>query len=198
MIDIAELKRWVGNPIEPGVDELLADLEARAVAMLETEAERHFGESTTLTEYARGRGSDELRLNEAPTAITSVHYRLHPGDTWTEIAEGDDDGFELVAPSTTAGKAVLRRKFTLTWSRAYEYRVIYDFGYTAGSEPGQIRQAVLDLVALKFYERGREGLESYKAGDVSWKVLAFNGRRDIGAVPGLARTVERWRGRAAE
>ena len=62
-----------------------------------------------------------------------------------------------------------------------------------GSELGAIRQAGFDLVSLKYHGRGREGLQAFRAGDVSWTQFSAD---DILAVPGLKRTLARWRGKA--
>ncbi len=195
MISIALLKEWLGQPDEDGLSTLLTALEERAVDIVLEETERHFSVAAALTEYMIGPGTRTLRLNENPTAITSVSERLRVGDSWTAITEGDSDGFELRAPKTSSpsGKAKLLRKDGLAWLYDYEYRVIYSFGYVAGSEPGPIRQAVFDLVSLKYHGRGREGLQAFKAGDVAWTQFSAD---DVLAVPGLKRTLARWRGKA--
>ena len=195
MITIPLLQQWLGQPDEDGLTDLLTTLEERAVDIVLEETERRFGVAASLTEYIIGDGNRTLRLNENPTAITSVAERLHVGDAWTTITEGDSDGFELRAPKTSSptGKAKLLRKDGIVWRYGFEYRVIYSFGYVAGSEPGAIRQAVFDLVSLKYHGRGREGLQAFRAGDVSWTQFSAD---DILAVPGLKRTLARWRGKA--
>lgn len=190
MIELSSLKEWLGGP--SGVDQILTELEARAVDLVEHEAERHFGASETFTEILAGTGQRTLWLNEAPTAITSVEYRFYPGDSWTEIASGNDDGFELRAPSSGAGVARLIRKGGYLWARDYEYRVIYDFGYEPGSEPPEIRQAVLDLVTMKYNERTTSGMQSETIGDYSYNVA----QTEAGgaAIPDfVTRAVSRWR-----
>lgn len=194
MIEIPVLQRWLGLPDEEGLTLLLTDLEAAAERIVLTETERHFDVTATLTEYIRGDGSAKLRLNENPGAITSVDERLNPGDPWEAIVEASAQGFELRAPRAgdLAGKALLLRRDGLAWRFGYEYRVIYDFGYPDNGEPADIRQAVMDLVALKYHQRGREGLQAYRAGDVSWTQFSDE---DILGVPGVRRTLARWRGR---
>jgi hypothetical protein len=195
VIDVADLLAWLGNPSEPGVSDLLTALEARAVDIVQQETERYFGVSVAHTEYLCGDGTLSLTLDEAPTVITSVDERSVVGGDWTTIAAGDDDGFEIRAPVSDSGRAVLLRKGGETWRHGYEYRVVYPFGYTAGQEPGDIRQAVMDLVAFKYNERGREGLRSETIGDYSYTALADSmGKRDLLSVPGLMRTLARWRG----
>lgn len=194
MIEISELKAWLGNPRGEGMTSLLTALEARAVDIVTGETERYFGAETGHTEIVGGEGARRLWLNENPSFVTSIEERCHPGDAWTEIAEGDSDGWELRQANAPSGTATVDRKNGFVWRYDYEYRVVYDFGYTAGSEPGEIRQAVMDLVALKFAERTRAGLRSESIGDYSYTTLADSmGRRDLRAVPGLTETLRRWR-----
>jgi hypothetical protein len=81
------------------------------------------------------------------------------------------------------------------WRCGYEYRAIYPFGYTVGAEPGDIRLAVKQIVALFYNERGREGLRGETIGDYSYSILATAvGRRELTSVPGLAETIADWRG----
>ncbi len=185
---------WMGNPDTPGASDLLVTLEARAVDIITSETERYFGASTVHSEIISGEGCDRIWLNEAPTAVTSVEERCGAGDDWTAIDGAGSDGWELRAPVSISGVTTLHRKNGLTWLFGHEYRVTYSFGYASGSEPAEIRQAVLDLVALKYNERGREGLRSETIGDYSWTALADSmGNRDLRAVPGWGSMVRRWR-----
>jgi hypothetical protein len=192
VIAIEELRSWLGNPDEDGVTALLEALEPVAVDLVQDETGRFFGAEETRTEYIVGDGRRELHLNENPTAITSVGQRLHIGDSFQTITEGDSDGFELRAPESDVGRAKLLRKAGLGWPDGYEHRVIYEFGYATDAEPGRIRQAVMDLVALKYHGRGREGLKTHGAAGVAWTQFDAN---DILQVPGLARTLHLWRTR---
>ena len=192
MIAIATLKTWLGDPDEPGVTALLTTLETMAVQLVEDETGRFFGATETRTEYIEGDGTRDLHLAENPTAITSVGARRYIGDSFETITEGNTDGFEIRAPRSDSGRARLLRKASLVWTDGFEHRVIYEFGYKAGSEPLRIRQAVMDLVALKYHGRGLEGLKSFAAGGVSRTV--FDGH-DILQVPGLSRTLQLWRAR---
>lgn len=194
MIEIGDLKAWLGNPQGNGINALLTSLEARAVDILQKELDRYFGSEKTHTEIIEGDGTRRLWLNEAPSSLTSIEERYRPGDSWTAIAENDSDGWELRAPKSSAGVAAVHRKNGHTWRFGYEYRVVYTFGYAAGSEPPDVRQAVLDLVALKFAERGRAGLRSESIGDYSYTTLADSmGRRDLHSIPGWSEVRRRWR-----
>ena len=190
MIEIEELRSWLAHPDEPGVTALLVALETMAVQLIEDETGRFFGPEETRTEYIIGDGTRDLYLNENPTAITSVEQRRHIGDSYTTITEGDSDGFEIRAPRSDSGRARLLRKGALGWYDGYEHRVIYEFGYATDAEPLRIRQGVMDLVALKYHSRGREGLKGWSAGGSSWTQL---GASDVDQVPGLSRTLKLWR-----
>lgn len=198
MISVADLLDWLGNPSEEGVNDLLTALESRAVEMFEAETDRYFGTATARTEYLRGDGTNVLRLRENPSALTSIEYRSQVGDSWTAIADTDSDGWELRRPtgSDLSDPATVLRKAGYVWSCEYEYRVIYSFGYTAGAEPGDVRQAVMDIVAFFYQERGRQGLRGETIGDYSYSVLTEStGKRSMAsAIPGLAVTIARWKG----
>ncbi len=192
MIAEATLKSWLGNPDGEGISDQLTELEGMAVELVQDETGRYFGAAETKTEYIFGDGTNRLHLNENPSAITSVGRRSTIGDTFEAIVEGDSDGFELRAPESDSGRATLLRKGG-RWSSGDELKVIYEFGYVALAEPKRIRQAVMDLVALKFHGRGREGLKGFSAGGVAW--TQFDAQ-DILQVPGLTRTLGLWRPRS--
>lgn len=183
MIELSALKAHLRSEevkLDPDRDTILASLEAGAVAFVEGETERYFQASTTFTLYLIGNGQRELWLPEAPSAITSIEERSEVGEAWTEIDSADDDGWEL------RSHQVLRKGGNV-WERGYEYRVVYDFGYTAGSEPAEIRQLVIDLVALRWRQRGIEGHASGAMGGYSFTIS------DLNAIPGAAEVLERWR-----
>ncbi len=195
MIAITTLKTWLGNPDEPDVTDLLTTLETAAVQLVEDETGRYFGATTTQTEYILGDGTRDLHLAENPSAITSVGQRRHIGDAYVTITEGDTDGFELRAPRSAPGRLRLLRKGSIGWYNGYEHRVIYEFGYDSDAEPLGIRQAVMDLVALKYNSRGREGLRNFAAGGVTWAQFTSITSLDVHLIPGLSRRLSMWRAR---
>ena len=195
MIAIETLKAWLGHPDEEGVTEVLTALETMAVEFVQDETGRYFGAEVTRTEFIEGDGTGALHLAENPTAITSVGQRLHIGDSYTTITEGNSDGFEIRAPTAGSGRARLLRKGSIGWYDGYEHRVIYEFGYAALAEPERIRQAVMDLVALKWHSRGREGLRSWNAGGVQWAQFTSITALDVLQVPGLTRALGLWKAR---
>lgn len=182
MIELPALKAHLGTDAvraDPDRDTVLSSLEAAAVDFVQRETGRYFGASTTFTEYIDGEDDREIWLNEPASSVTSVHERCDIGDVWEEIAEGDSDGWEL-------RDARLLRKGGCVWERGSEYRVIYDFGYAAGSEPGEIRQLVTDLVAHRYRQRGIEGHASGKLGDYGFTSA------DLDAITGARQVLERW------
>lgn len=196
MISVEDLLAWLGNPSESDVDTLLEALEERAVDFIQNETDRYFGADAEQTEYVVGDGSGKLYIRERPADITSVEYRTAPGEAWIAITEGASDGWELRLPRSETDGGYLLRKGGSVWTSDYEFRVIYDFGYTAGAEPGEIRQAVIDVVAFLYNERGREGLKSETIGDYSYSIMAeATGKRSIlTSIPGLERIIQRWKG----
>lgn len=197
MISVDDLLPWLGNPGEPGVSQVLEALEARAVEIIQSETDRYFGAAIEHIEQLVGDGSGSLYLRERPFAEsesiegTVVEYRAQTGDAWVEIAAGGSDGWELEYPRPVWLGAVLRRSGGGVWTKGYQYRITYTFGYAAGEEPGDIRQAVIDLVSFKYNERGREGLKSETIGDYSYTHMD---PADLASLPETADTVQRWRG----
>ena len=195
MISIPDLQKFLGYPDEEGLTDLLTDLEANAVQLVEDETGRFFGASETRTEYIIGDGTRDLHLAENATAITSVKSRRQIGDSFDTIVEANSDGFEIRAPRSDSGRARLLRKGSLGWYDGYEHQVIYEFGYTSGAEPDRIRQAVKDLVALTYNSRGREGLRSFEGGGVRWAQFTSITSLDVLLIPGLSRALSLWRAR---
>lgn len=149
MIEIDDLRYYLGlGDMTAGQVIALTDVEQRTVEFVEQQTGRHFGPVETMTEYLAGTGIRRLWLKESPDAITSVRDRPLTEFDWTTIAETDDDGWEL------RGRELLRRN-GFGWTTAREYEVVYDFGYAAGTEPGDIRQLVMDLVKMKWDMRDR-------------------------------------------
>jgi hypothetical protein len=114
-------------------------------------------------------------------AIGEAQYA---GDTETAITD-----YTL---RTLNREALLARHGGVKWTRDYEYAVTYWRGYAAGDEPGDIRQLVLDLLAVKWGIRqsGGEGLRSETIGGYSWTRF---GDTDMDAVTGGWATVHAWR-----
>lgn len=190
MLALEELKDWL--KVEGDDDDTaLRALEQRAVAFLEAETGRYLRAAAETTVYVSGRGTRELHLPDPPAAeaeIVQVVERAYPGDTGTTITAADDDGFVVRSAS-------LVRKGGYRWQRGYEYEVTYERGYAAdASEPDYLtdapevaRQAVLDLVALKWRGRGSEALRSETIGGYSYT------RGALEELPGLEDAIRQLR-----
>lgn len=176
MLQVPEIRDWLGLT-STDHDAILEDLEERAVEFIEKQTDRYFGEVQSFTDIMDGSGFDVLWLPEAPAALTSVHYRDVEG-VWIAYESTD---YEL------DGRQLFRLR-GFAWPRGRRnIRVIYTAGYTEGAEPADVKQAVLDLIALKYRGRGSEALQSQKIGDYSYT------RADISRVPGLNETLAHWR-----
>lgn len=191
LIATAETKTYLGVTGSAD-DTLIEGIIARVIEFIEAQTGRYFDEDAAHTEYFDGNGTDELWLREPADSITSVHYRDYPGDTWTEITAGAEDGFEI-------RDRTLIRKGLRAWDFGREYRVIYQFGYATG--PEDVRQLALDLVKLKYGEAKIEAstgaYDSYQIGDTRWtRRDASSGMSDSAllAVPFVAETIGHWRG----
>lgn len=188
MIEVSDLTRWLDIATPTDAEMLLLnDLETRAVAFIERQANRHFGASQTFVETFTGLDSSVIWLNESPASITQVRTRAWVGDTWVIVATGDDDGWEL------RGRRLMR-KSPFVWTTGYEIEVTYDFGYTAGQEPSDIRQLVFDLVKLKWDLRtDAAGVAAEKVGphSITYAQGTFTG--ELAQIPWVADTLDSWR-----
>jgi hypothetical protein len=187
VIELAELNDWV----KPAAEDVaaLTLLEKRAVAYVENETLRHFGPTATFSDIYSGTGTNTIWLRNAPSTLTSVEYRRGVGDAWVAVLTGDDDGWEL------DGYRV-RRNRGFRWWRFEEYRIIYDFGYAANAEPGDIRQAVLDLVKWSYDNREQTaGLISEQVGPERYTRAQFT--RGLADMPWIGETLARWTWRRA-
>jgi uncharacterized phiE125 gp8 family phage protein len=145
MIALNELRRLLRAP-EPEDDTYLVGLEAAAVAHMERQTGRYYGAARDRTEYVTGTGNTVLHVDGPiadPVAVT-VQERPYPGAVAIEIDDYDEGGF-------TVRDEKLIRVPGYRWIYGYEYEVTYRQGYAVGSEPGDVAQAVRQLVAL-WYE----------------------------------------------
>lgn len=191
MVPLADLKAWLG--IDAGdttYDAILTNLEPRAVAVLQREANRYFGAVAETTEYLTGRGTADLWLAEVPAAIpATVIRRSGPGAKETTITATDDDGYVLRASDR---EARLVRKSGHTWADGQEFEATYNRGYVAGSEPGDVQQAVIDIVTRTFKRRGSEGLKSESVGGYSYTVADDDGS-ELVISPFTQSVIRNWR-----
>lgn len=143
MIELADLKKWVGATHEAD-DDLLADLERRAIAHLESETRRYFGPPAPVTEVLDGPGRDAaLWLSDTPLSDPALQLDVWDGTAWQVVAA--DDYTVDVAGSLYHSDA---------WQRGRRlYRATYHRGYAPGQEPADIRGAVLQLVHLWYVNR---------------------------------------------
>lgn len=144
MIELAELRAVVGihDPAHVADDAFLLDIEARAVAYLESETRRYFGPPAPITEVLDGSGAQSLWLAETPAAAPALVLEARESDAWTAVSADD---------FTQEGPALYH---DTEWRKgARLYRATYTRGYAAGEEPAEVRGAVLQLVHLWYTHR---------------------------------------------
>lgn len=148
MIPLEEIRLRLAEP--PAADnELLEDLEARAVRHIEQRTGHYFGAAAEDTDVVvLGSGGPELYLPQRMSAVSAVASRAYLGGTETTIATDASDGWVLqLETGQTWGRRLLRRGGGW-WDRSLEYVITGTIGYAAGFEPEDVRGAVLDLIAL--------------------------------------------------
>lgn len=167
---LADLKRALGLEASyTDDDELLVDLENQAVAFVESQTERTWGEPAQRTVFINGLGVRTLYLPghiqaaAGPGSIVTVRQRsmASPGD-W-EVA--DETMFER------RGDTLIRIDVP-RWSHLGEYEVTFTDGYTLGQAPKDIQALIIDLVSIAYSGLGEEGVKSETLGDYSYTLDA--------------------------
>lgn len=192
MIGIPELRRHL-NPADSGAeDAYAAELEAAAVALVERLTGRYFGPVRTTTEFVIGTGSRVLRVDGPIVTvgyepIVVVNERLYSGDDPAEITAGADDGFVVRDDA-------LYRKGGRVWFCGYEYEITYQQGYAEGTEPADIRLAVMQIVGL-WYAKGLDSqaglVQSETIGNYSYTLSAA--AAEAVQLPVVISSVNAWR-----
>lgn len=197
MISAEELAEYLEleDPSAAQLDRL-EKIEQAAVAFIQTQTRRHFGPPAEHTETLTGRGSRGLWLADRPLQVgeaplVTLVERAYPGADPHPLAIDTD--FGVVLHETEA--ELVRWGAYSYWGRGYGYTATYRRGYEAGEEPGDIRQAVIDLVGLKRNTARSAGLQGESIGGYSYTkpaVYAFSDG-DLKQVPGLYQTIQAWR-----
>lgn len=115
-------------------------------------------EVAEFTEYHNGRWTEKLQLHRSPiVSVTSIQYNT--GTAWTPIWTAYD------ADSYVFNNSIIVAVEWTTHPRGYKnIKVVYDAGYE--TIPGEVIQAVYDLCAFKFNNKGSEWISSEKVDDV--------------------------------
>lgn len=168
----------------------LEKLEEAAVAFVETQTGRYFGPPEEYTEQLAGRGVGSLWLSSRPVAgdgpLVVLEERSYPGSDPQPLVIDEDFGIVLHSDDAE----LVRFGGCLGWPRGYSYTATYRRGYAPGEEPADIRQLVIDLVAVRYSMAGREGLRSESVGGYSYTRF---GDSDLDAVMGGSATIDIWR-----
>lgn len=167
MIPTAEIKRALGIPTaDTSRDTDIAYAEAAAVAYVERATGRYFGEPREFIQYFDGAQTAALYLDEPPLVdiygalLDPFEVASRAGATWTaaETDTYDIDGARVIAVDSV-------------WaSGSRNLRVTYTAGYEAGTEPADIRAAVLALAVAMFREQDAAGLQSESIGGYSYSL----------------------------
>lgn len=201
MIPVSEIKTWLGiDSTDSTYDTVLGQLETRAVAFVSRVTGRYFGGTATTSEIIEGTDQKRLWLSE-PSTVTAtamaVVYVANPGDSTSTLTATAADGWQV---RTEGNEGYLIRKGGNIWFEPYEYTVTYTRGYaTSGAAtsasiavPGEIRQLVLDLIAVKWRGRGQEGLRSERIDNYSYTRDDFSDA-DIDTIPWARSVIDKWR-----
>jgi len=171
---VDDLREWLDLEGHQEHDALLTALEARSVEMVEAMTGRVFPTAALEASYPQttevfdGKLSRVLWLQEEPSTLVSVSTRTGLDVAWVALAATD---YEL------AGRKLIY--VWGDWPQGYRnIRAIYRSGYAVGGEPGDIRQAVIELVTWQY--RAQRKLTLREAGTID-------------DLKGVAATVARYR-----
>ena len=150
MIDLPVLKAALNIP--EGYtehDDYLVALEAAAVSYVQRRTGWYWGPEQEVEITLCGSGTRDLWLPDHASEVSRVvEWSVYGVDN-----ELPAESYALrLEPGSTHGLRLSRRDGEL-WLPGYEYAVTYTRGYEAGTEPEDIRQAVIGLVALWFEVR---------------------------------------------
>lgn len=177
MFTVDQLKAYIGPGGEIGTDEetVLAEIEERAVALVQTATGEFFGTTGTASYLLDGGGGVSIWLKHEVTAVTSVSVRPAVSAEWLEL---DSDAWSFGDPYTSR----LLRVDGSEWPDGEALILVAaNRGYATDTEPGEIRQLVLDLVNWQ-YRAGRK------------LALEDLGSPDVGRVKGWDRVINLYRG----
>lgn len=145
VLGLGELRQWLGVEIGQAHDDLLEDLEARAVDQVQRVCSVYLLPETAFTEIHSGTDEPVLFLDYPANSITSVSTR-GDGLTWTLVDSSyyESEGRKLYALAGGGWAAGTRN-----------VKVVYDAGYDEpGDVPLDLRQLILDVCKL-MYRDGR-------------------------------------------
>lgn len=178
MISIPELKRALCIPAtDTSRHTDIAAVERAAVAFMERETGRHFGEPTEFVERLNGATADTLWLKEIPLEDPAILVETLGGTTWTETDAADYE--------TDGTKLIMVNGYWAEGNR--NIRATYTAGYEAGQEPPDVREAVKQIAVAMWKAQKSSGMKSESIGGYSYT------REDMTKLPGVRETIWHWR-----
>jgi hypothetical protein len=148
MIGLTLLRDYLGlTESEHDDDDLIQELEASAVATVQSFTQFTYGPEGEVIEYVVGDGTANLYLS------------MYTSDLPTEVLDSEGTA---VTDFVLRGTRLMHT--TGVWTRGTEYTVTYTGGYGDGEEPADVRMAVMQIVALRYRGRGHEGFQSENVG----------------------------------
>lgn len=182
LVDIETIKTWLKIPASTtAYDDVLTGLEERVAEWIHRELRWYFGPSRERVEVLNGTGTPKMFLLQPPVdGAVTLHTRSGPGDDYTVVADSD---YEL-------GGRGLYCAAGHCWAKGFRnFRATYNEGFE--EVPGDIVQLVLDVIAVIWNQRGKEGFGSERIGDYNYSMLVVNDA--IGNVPRWEKIKHNWR-----
>lgn len=158
---------------------LVAAIVERATATLQRDLGFYLGTPATRTEYLSGFG----------TELTVVDDVLEPTDEEPiTVAQLSSDWEWETEPTThyrRLGRVFIHRYGWTPGSR--NVRIVYRSGWAADAGPGELRDLVLRLVAMRYRDAASDGVQSETLSDYSYTL-----KQDVSLAAEWAETVRRY------
>jgi uncharacterized phiE125 gp8 family phage protein len=166
-VDITKIKTYLGISVSTH-DTVLTNLMTAVCAFIENVCDRVFNE-TTYTEEIYSGGEKIIFLKKYPvSAVSKVEYKSgsNSNPTWTEFTEDD---YDLVDGRRLIRAGGWAPGVNTIWPSGYNnIRITYTAGYS--SNPADLEQLIIELVAKKFNQRKSDGIgsESAEGASLDW------------------------------
>lgn len=157
MIELEDVKAWLKITVDT-YDQVLTDLEERAVETIQRDLDWYFGPPRDAVEVLNGTGSDAMYLRQPPVGgEVTLETRYSVTGDWTAVPA---ENWELDGRGLFCSPG-------FRWQRGRRnFRASYQEGFEAA--PGDIQQVVLELIGATWRTRGKEGLQSERIGDYAY------------------------------
>lgn len=148
ILEVDDIKKWLGSGLDNTSedDDVLIALEQRAVAHIENMTGRRFSSPTQVEEIHDGSGRNKIWLRNIPVdgVVSSVETRNSLSASWVEMDATD---------YSVKGRRLYRIDGQAWPDAEQNIRILYEAGYVARDVPGDIQQAIYEIIESTWHNR---------------------------------------------